>query len=52
VTGISSRTACVARARGMAVASFISAIGVIPAIGSFENAPIEYEIAPIKRPSM
>ena len=35
-----------------AVASVISAIGVMPAIGSFEKLPSEYETAPISRPSM
>jgi hypothetical protein len=34
------------------VASTISAIGVIPAIGSFENDPSEYDTAPISRPSI
>ena len=40
------------RADRSAVASIISPIGVMPAIGSFGNAPIEYETAPIRRPSM
>ena len=35
------RRRCLNRRRGTAVASFISAIGVMPAIGSFENAPME-----------
>ena len=49
----SSMRACGAGARRViAVASFISAIGVMPAIASFENAPIEYDTAPISRPSM
>ena len=35
-----------------AVASVISAIGVMPAIGSFEKLPSAYDTAPISRPSM
>jgi hypothetical protein len=34
-----------------AVASVISAIGVMPAIGSLENDPRAWETAPISRPS-
>ena len=53
VTGRSIR-ACAdsVRRAGIAVASIISAIGVMPAMGSFEKLPIEYDTAPIKRPSM
>ena len=35
----------------IAVASTISAIGVMPQIGSVENCPSAYETAPINRPS-
>ena len=38
--------------RRMIVESVISAIGVMPAIGSLENAPSAYETAPMSRPSM
>jgi len=34
------------------VASVISSMGVMPAIGSFEKLPSAYDTAPIKRPSM
>ena len=34
------------------VASVISAIGVMPAIGSFEKLPREYDTAPMSLPSM
>ena len=46
------RAASPRRAPVSAVASIISAIGVMPAIGSFGNAPMEYETAPMRRPSM
>jgi hypothetical protein len=36
----------------MSVASFISSIGVMPAIASVAKAPTEYDTAPIRRPSM
>ena len=52
VTGSAMRACSVAARRGSTVASFISRMGVIPAIGSFENDPIEYDTAPISRPSM
>ena len=52
VIGSSMRPCASAVRLGTAVASFISAIGVMPAIGSLENAPIEYETAPISLPSM
>ena len=39
-------------AAGIIVASTISAIGVMPAMGSVENWPSEYETAPTRRPSM
>jgi hypothetical protein len=52
VIGRSSRARIVAGRRDEAVASIISAIGVMPAIGSFEKLPTEYETAPINRPSM
>ena len=53
VIGRSSRGCAVARRVDVsAVASIISPIGVMPAIGSFGNAPIEYETAPTRRPSM
>ena len=45
------RRVCARRGR-IVVASVISSIGVMPAIGSFENCPSEYETAPISRPSM
>ena len=38
-------------AAGIVVASTISAIGVMPAMGSVENWPSEYETAPTRRPS-
>ena len=41
VIGSSSRACPVPTRRGSAVASFISAMGVIPAIGSFEKDPME-----------
>ena len=40
------------RGAACAVASTISSNGVMPAIGSFENWPSEYETAPTRRPSM
>jgi hypothetical protein len=41
----------VARVSLKLVESVISAIGVIPAIGSFEKLPSAYETAPMRRPS-
>ena len=54
VTGISSRARVPIGGRGVSsvAASIISAIGVMPAIGSFENAPSEYDTAPTSLPSM
>jgi len=54
VTGNSmARAAWLARRLFSADASsFISPIGVMPAIVSFGNAPMEYPTAPIRRPSM
>ena len=43
--GVSARTLRVYSAS--VVESVISAIGVIPAIGSFENAPSAYDTAPL-----
>ena len=54
VTGISSRARTPIGGRGVSsvAASIISVIGVMPAIGSLENEPREYEIAPTSWPSM
>ncbi len=41
-----------ARASVSSVESVISAIGVMPAIGSLEKLPSAYETAPISLPSM
>ena len=53
---VSGKSSCMRAARGRVslspVASVISSIGVMPAIGSFENAPSAYDTAPINRPSM
>ncbi len=40
------------RGAACAVASTISSNGVMPAIGSFENCPSEYDTAPTRRPSI
>ena len=54
VTGISSRARTPIGGRGVSsvAASIISVIGVMPAIGSFENEPSEYDTAPTSCPSM
>ena len=54
VTGISRRARVPIGGRGVSsvAASIISAIGVMPAIGSLENAPSEYDTAPTSLPSM
>ena len=52
VMGNSIRACRAGARRVISVASFISAIGVMPAIASVGNAPMEYETAPINRPSM
>ena len=52
VAGHDSDTGRVLRAGALIiVASSISAIGVMPAIGSVENWPSAYDTAPIRRPS-
>ena len=53
VIGRSMRAWAAAAARRVesAVASIISRIGVMPAIGSFGNDPMAYETAPMRRPS-
>ena len=50
-TWSSTRAAC-RRGPVKVAASVISSIGVMPAIGSLENWPSEYETAPTRRPSM
>ena len=57
-SGVSGKSSCTRALRGrtwaalITVASVISAIGVMPAIGSFEKLPSEYETAPMSLPSM
>ena len=55
VSGVSRGNAATRRgvaAADAAVASTISAIGVMPAMGAFANWPMEYATAPTRRPSM